>query len=106
MKAAHTPGPWKACGYEVHDRTTEYDEDGARIGSTANCICTAHFVPSHADQRKANAALIAAAPELLAALEKAVEQYGRPGGPWNVPSTPGTWIADAQAAIAKAVSDA
>lgn len=39
---------------------------------------------------------------LVEALEKAVEDYGKPGGPWNVPSEPGTWLAMAQAALAKA----
>lgn len=40
--------------------------------------------------------------ELLAALKKAVQDYGQPGGPWNVPSEPGSWIVLATAAIAKA----
>ena len=50
----------------------------------------------------ADACLIAAAPCLLAALESAVEAYGKPGGPWNVPSDPGGWLDQARAAIAKA----
>ena len=49
-----------------------------------------------------DAKLLAAAPELLAALKYAVEKYGAPGGPWNVPSDPGGWISRAKAAIAKA----
>ena len=49
-----------------------------------------------------NARLIAAAPDLLAALEKAVENYGEPGGPWNVPSDPGGWLDMARQAIRKA----
>ena len=43
---------------------------------------------------------------LVEALEKAVEDYGKPGGPWNVPSEPGTWLAMAQAALAKARGEA
>ena len=39
---------------------------------------------------------------LVKALEKAVNDYGKPGGPWNVPDEPGTWLAMAQAALAKA----
>lgn len=40
--------------------------------------------------------------DLIAALEHAVAKYGKPGGPWNVPSGPGGWLATAQAALAKA----
>lgn len=43
-----------------------------------------------------------AAPDMLDALEYAVEQYGKPGGPWSVPSDPGGWLDRARAAIAKA----
>lgn len=50
----------------------------------------------------ANCRLAAAAPDLLVALEKAVAMYGKPGGPWNVPSEPGTWVSEAKDAIAKA----
>jgi len=35
--------------------------------------------------------------DLLAALSHAVDLYGKPGGPWNVPSDPGSWIALAKA---------
>jgi len=51
---------------------------------------------------EANATLAAASPDLLAALEYAVAQYGKPGGPWNVPSDPGGWLDRARDAIAKA----
>lgn len=47
-----------------------------------------------------------AVPELYQALEKAVNDYGSTGGPWNVPSEPGTWLAMAQAALAKARGEA
>ena len=30
--------------------------------------------------------------KIRAALQKAVDDYGKPGGPWNVPREPGTWI--------------
>lgn len=36
---------------------------------------------------------------LRAILAEAVKQYGKPGGPWNVPSDPGGWIARAQDAL-------
>lgn len=37
--------------------------------------------------------------KMRAALEKAVADYGKPGGPWNVPGEPGTWIAMAKSAL-------
>lgn len=51
----------------------------------------------------ANARLIAAAPDLFEALAEAVRMYGSDGGPWNVPSHPGSWIAQARAAMDKAL---
>lgn len=35
-------------------------------------------------------------PELLDQLESTIEKYGKPGGPWNVPSEPGEWISNAR----------
>jgi hypothetical protein len=43
-----------------------------------------------------------AATELFAALEMAVDLYGKDGGPWNVSTAPGEWLCIARAAIAKA----
>lgn len=43
---------------------------------------------------------------LLAALQRAVEMYGKPGGPWNVPGSAGSWTAQARAAIAAATGSA
>lgn len=89
-----TPGPWKlfddeTCfvGYIMHD-------EGFR----------AHIFETAGQQEdEANALLIAAAPELFEALAEAVRMYGSEGGPWNVPSHPGSWIAQARAALAKAL---
>jgi len=36
---------------------------------------------------------------LRAALQKAVDDYGKPGGPWNVPGDEGTWLAMARRAL-------
>ena len=33
------------------------------------------------------------------ALQRAVDLYGKPGGPWNVPTDPGGWLAMARAAL-------
>ena len=43
--------------------------------------------------------------QMRAALEKAVADYGKPGGPWNVPREPGTWIAMAKAALKASQED-
>ena len=42
--------------------------------------------------RKANTAM-------NIALAKAIRDYGQPGGPWNVPGEPGTWLAMAKQAL-------
>lgn len=33
------------------------------------------------------------------ALAEAVEKYGKPGGPWNIPGESGSWIAKAREAL-------
>jgi hypothetical protein len=65
-----TPGPWKVFG-RPYDRyfaviDSMPDRDGAVV---ANCIC--HVALTNEDA-KANANLIAAAPELLAALQELI----------------------------------
>lgn len=40
--------------------------------------------------------------ELISTLKEAVDCYGKPGGPWNVPSDPGGWLERARAALRKA----
>ena len=39
--------------------------------------------------------------DLIACLQKAVDQYGHEGGPWNVPSEPGAWITMAKECLSK-----
>ena len=89
----HTPGPWIAFSDEIANHTN--------IVSIADRTRLVLILP---DRHKSHpdVLLITAAPELLEALEKAVADYGRTGGPWNVPSEPGTWIEMAKNAIAKA----
>ena len=101
--AMHTPGPWEAYGYEVHDRRAEHDACGARVGDTPNAICTVHYIPhyipSHADKRIANARLISAAPDLLAALESFVQVHEFQG------HADRPWYQEAKRAIAKATGN-
>ena len=83
-----TPGPW------VVDGTLVY----ADVGIQPHITDTGGFT----DEPIANASLIAAAPDMYEALEEAILEYGKPGGPWNVPTEPGTWIDKAKAALVKA----
>lgn len=74
--SAHTPGPWVANGSAIEDRP--------KRGPTT--------VIAYGVEAAADAHLIAAAPDLLAALKKADR------APWGDYS----WIDEARAAIAKA----
>lgn len=89
-----TPGPWTAwlCG-TVHSAWLEVETTDEKTK-----ICKLKKKLSG----QANANLIAAAPDMYEALEMAILEYGKPGGPWNVPSSPGTWIDKAKSAIKKA----
>jgi len=40
-------------------------------------------------------------PELVEQLQTTIEKYGKPGGPWNVPSEPGEWISNARKLLKK-----
>lgn len=71
MSAKHTPGPWVAAPYEgFGPRTTVRQGDektGMRIASTFETTS-----PRNIERNEANARLIAAAPELLEALQALV----------------------------------
>jgi hypothetical protein len=56
----HTPGPWRTTGLNV------------RAGDALICYATNHWADDETpeNERQANANLIAAAPELLSALER------------------------------------
>jgi len=92
----HTPGPWTSytCTHSIW-------ADGKR----AICFMTGPRKKRDME-RDANARLICAAPDLLSALQAAVDLYGKPGGPWNVPGSAGCWITQARAAISKATGEA
>lgn len=107
-REAHTPLPWK----QSHRRkrtgmysTQVYCADGETIAEI-------DWYPRPAGNgavstyREANAAFIARACNshylLTEALREAVAQYGKQGGPWNVPSDPGGWLDRARAALSQA----
>ena len=46
-----------------------------------------------------NERLRASNKDMRLALAKAIRDYGQPGGPWNVPSEPGTWLHMAKQAL-------
>ena len=103
MSAAHTPGPWvltdgdrfeSSCVITTHLRLDE------SIASIAE-VETDWIEPLGSEQR-ANARLIAAAPDLLFALERMVRQHGS-----NFISYSGDHpVSVARAAIAKATGEA
>lgn len=63
--SAHTPGPWEAHAFHQNDTVT-----GAEYVQVAHVFGPTGGLPLKAEaERHANAALIAAAPDLLEALE-------------------------------------
>jgi hypothetical protein len=76
MKPKHTPGPWVISGDEIHDKRMKRDEHGAWIGDRPNRIATIDYMPTSEGTADANIALIAAAPDLLGALERLVFLHG------------------------------
>lgn len=95
----HTPGPWFVNGHEHYTKYVEARIGGGLLQEVAACGPT-----EKQEQQEANARLIAAAPELLEALQH-IEEY------WNRDSneqamTDALWhiIETAQATIAKATA--
>ena len=94
-------------------KDTEWDvafEPGKLIvvGCKAGIVCVIPNDESrlHEKEKLEAAYVISAAKEMQKALAKAVSDYGSPGGPWNVPNEPGTWIHMARKALAKATRKA
>lgn len=102
--SAHTPGPWHFT--EPHDEMIRVTSNGTDHGKGARTVVVLHaFHLSLIEEERANAHLIAAAPDLLAALEAFTRNLQR--GPWGDDGPPVTHpdaqrFADARAAIAKA----
>jgi hypothetical protein len=97
MEAKHTLGPWTYEGDHTH-RQYNIRMMGHMIGGH---ICTVNNLPTDVLANRdpsiaeANAALISAAPEMLAALEWAVDTA-------DAEQYEAGWYADARMAIAKA----
>ena len=87
----HTPGPWSICNDGF-----VYDKNGERVCSPHSTLPGGERYKQHRKSWQQNARLIAAAPDLLAALKGAVaceEHYD---------GQIAAWVAEAHAAIAKA----
>jgi hypothetical protein len=69
--SAHTPGPWERIGWDVRTKRTDSDHRGFVIATTE--------ISPFPEERHADAQLIAAAPEMLAALKGLLELYGSAG---------------------------
>lgn len=99
-----TPGPWEL--FEVGGKHKHLcpSKNGTSILTVSLEYITDDGEPDYFGSvyYPADAYLIAAAPDMYEALEMAILEYGKPGGPWSVPSKPGTWIDKAKAAIVKA----
>ena len=93
MEHKHTPGPWR---YELgrNDRPPYVIR-----GSEGGCV----VVGMTAARQDADARLIAAAPDLLAALESIVSDHEFCGDDWG--SRRDAWIETARAAITKATKE-
>lgn len=95
MRAKHTPGPWQVNQF-----------DPAQVCVVRGCspIATMHGTPA---EKCANALLIAAAPELLDALQGLYEAYFRAGSPLNKDQRheDRMRLIAARAAINKAIGD-
>lgn len=96
MTTKTTIGPWHTGG---HGNRTVYAADGYAV---ANAIVY-HGQPTHAAEAAANARLIAAAPELLAALQNARNVLAAMAtGDLKTIKKDSPALAEARAAIAKA----
>ena len=103
--SAHTPGPWAVVPFGARNWPVIAIRD-TQLAPLLK-IATVHHNPrakrqADLDETRANASLIEASPDLLSVVEEAIALYGKPGGPWNIPSDPGGWINRAQDAVAKA----
>jgi hypothetical protein len=99
----HTPGPWEANGYHIRQRIT-----GTRSIAEVAYTGPHHTPPNEYPKScrlvdEANARLIAAAPDLLEALEKCAAVIGAPQeGHWATDDEVNDAYDSAVAAIAKA----
>lgn len=94
----HTPGPWHIPSYLCGDDGTVADGIGPKDGyEIITCCCCGGVRGDSKEQEIANSRLIVSAPELLEALEKALNESACDGDQCGT-----EWHELARAAIAKA----
>lgn len=86
----HTPGPWETLTFSNHELQTDFAM--VKVGRRVHMV-------GHSEEDKANARLIAAAPDLLEALQEVSETFNES---WREGSTQRRLGDLARAAIAKA----
>ena len=91
MPHSFTPGPWETLKFSQHELQTDFAM--VKIGERVHMI-------GYSDEDKANARLIASAPDLLDMLDRAVRRLEIAHA--NGDTIMREWIVDARAAIAKA----
>jgi len=72
-----------------------------KIQNYAYCMCGAAVKIAMKNNRPIEDAQSKRIAELESILKETVELYGKPGGPWNIPSDPGSWIEKARKALGK-----
>lgn len=87
----------EAAAAEIADKMQEKMETKDAFKALYNAVRVAEEHGVNCDG--ALDALYAEIELLRAALQRAVDKYGKPGGPWNVPSEPGSWIFEANTAL-------
>ena len=86
-----------AFAYGFFDPVYECYVGGRKRHETPDLIDAENFLQSEND--KAARTLFepdTLTPKLVAFIRETVETYGKPGGPWNIPSDPGSWLARGQ----------
>lgn len=123
MKTNHTPGPWQLWrqGVEIQsDPDSEYF--GHEVAVNINgipcglcCVPITQTASNHGEpgvlhisksESLANARLMAAAPELLAALEYLIDQVDANGATITMPGVHIDWLDTARSAISRATQEA
>jgi hypothetical protein len=104
MIGKYTPGPWQYQDSSNNEHILIYSNDLAKLPAMVTC----HRSPNKmsAEEGRANARLIAAAPELLKAMEKAQTAYSLMAKFPNCSQQTKEEFAEIEKAIAKATGEA